>query len=489
MRCCFVRLLLVAMLATQHTDFESFTNALGALPNQPPVPMACEPSPSPIDVDTRAIVQQVVDVLLKHSPSPSVHLEVLGRRWLALARNESVTNLTSTLLPAKAPAMKMRYNAARAVLELMPVTPDCPQATIAFLTSKADTHRSTSDIKVLRRCGNRAVKLAEDGLKQPTSATSKVVPAETIKALDAHRAAEHANGGKSAWTRAEDIALLELHAGDLPMSTHHPALANRSHSARRHRVLVLQKHVGGLVRATFSKSITNQAGPLLELHYGRWTRLSPDLALPENSQVDWLNGVARAPAAWDLQLNPDAIVLFDAERQEWIDLDASDLIMLPDVRRSMTLHQIMNHVENWMQTKASPGLPERINFEDLRFAFLPSDLKQPSPFEEAVAAAAPTAGQSVLYHRADGSTARASVRTVNVPPPPPPPPPPVATPHARQGLPIRHEESPAVKPTTPPKTAGQETGAAAPLIETRFPSQRMLEAIISTGDPSSSEFR
>ena len=26
--------------------------------NQPPVPMACEPSPSPIDVDTNAIVQQ-----------------------------------------------------------------------------------------------------------------------------------------------------------------------------------------------------------------------------------------------------------------------------------------------------------------------------------------------------------------------------------------------------------------------------------------------
>jgi hypothetical protein len=103
--------------------------------------------------------------------------------------------------------------------------------------------------------------------------------------------------------------------------------------------------------------------------------------------------------------------------------------MLPDVRRTMTLHQIMNHVEHWMQTKASPGLPERIKFKDLRFAFLPSDLKQPAPFEEAVAAAAPTAGQSVLYHRADGSTARASVKTVNVPPPPPPP---VATPHARQ---------------------------------------------------------
>jgi hypothetical protein len=300
------------MFATQHTDFESFTNALGTLPNQPPVPMACEPSPSPIDVDTNAIVQQVVDVLLKHSPSPAVHLEVLGRRWLALARNESVTNLTSTLLPAKVPAMNKRDKRAREVLEHMPVTPDCPKATIALLMSQASTHRSAADIKILRRCGAAAVKLAEAGLKQPTSATSKVVPAATIKALDAHHAAEHANGGKSAWTTAEDIALLELHAGDLPMSTHHAALVNRSHSARRGRMLRLQKHVGGLVRATFSKSITNQAGPLLELHYGRWTRLAPDLALPENAQVDWLNGVARAPAAWDLQLNPDSIVLFDA---------------------------------------------------------------------------------------------------------------------------------------------------------------------------------
>jgi len=119
MRCNSVRLLLVAMLATQHTDFESFANALGALPNQPPVPMACEPSPSPIDVDTKAIVQQVVDVLLKHSPSPAVHLEVLGRRWLALARNESVTNLTSTLSPAKVPAMKKRDKRAREVLDLV----------------------------------------------------------------------------------------------------------------------------------------------------------------------------------------------------------------------------------------------------------------------------------------------------------------------------------------------------------------------------------
>jgi hypothetical protein len=72
MRWCSVRLLLVAMLATQHTDFESFANALGAIPNQPPVPMACEPSPSPIDVDTKDIVRQVIDVLLKHSPSPAM---------------------------------------------------------------------------------------------------------------------------------------------------------------------------------------------------------------------------------------------------------------------------------------------------------------------------------------------------------------------------------------------------------------------------------
>ena len=222
--------------------------------------------------------------------------------------------------------MNKRDKRARAVLELMPVTPGCPQATIALLMSQASTHRSDADIKVqLRRCGAQAVKLAEAGLKQPTSATSKVVPAVTIKALDAHRAAEAQNAGeKRAWMRVEDVALLELHAGDLPVSTHHPALVNQTHSARRNRMLLLQKHVGGLVRATFSKSITNQAGPLLELHYERWTRLAPDLALPENAQVDWLNGVARAPAACNLQLDPDSIVLFGAAREEWIDLDASE---------------------------------------------------------------------------------------------------------------------------------------------------------------------
>ena len=64
MRCCSVRLLLVvAMLATHHTDFESFTNALGTLPNQPPVPMACEPSPSPIDVDTKAAMWALLCLL------------------------------------------------------------------------------------------------------------------------------------------------------------------------------------------------------------------------------------------------------------------------------------------------------------------------------------------------------------------------------------------------------------------------------------------
>jgi hypothetical protein len=43
----------------------------------------------------------------------------------------------------------------------MPVTPDCPQATIALLMSQASTHRSAADMKVLRRCGAAAVKLAE----------------------------------------------------------------------------------------------------------------------------------------------------------------------------------------------------------------------------------------------------------------------------------------------------------------------------------------
>jgi hypothetical protein len=100
--------------------------------------------------------------------------------------------------------MNKRDKRAREVLELMPVTPGCPQAIIALLKSKASTHQSAADMNVLRRCGNRAVQLAEAGLKQPTAAISKVVSAETIKALDAHRAAEaQKNGEKRAWMRVK----------------------------------------------------------------------------------------------------------------------------------------------------------------------------------------------------------------------------------------------------------------------------------------------
>ena len=78
MRCRSVRLLLVAMLATQHTDFESFANALGALPNQPPVPMACEPSPSPIDMHSSDCVRACVSFsvillsIMRHVKKPFI---------------------------------------------------------------------------------------------------------------------------------------------------------------------------------------------------------------------------------------------------------------------------------------------------------------------------------------------------------------------------------------------------------------------------------
>jgi hypothetical protein len=94
-----------------------------------------------------------------------------------------VTNLTSTLSPAKVPAMNKRDKRARAVLELMPVTRDCPQATIALLMSHASTHRSAADIKVLRRCGAQAVKIAEAGLKQPRDMVhfdARLLPGEPV---------------------------------------------------------------------------------------------------------------------------------------------------------------------------------------------------------------------------------------------------------------------------------------------------------------------
>ena len=53
----------------------------------------------------------------------------------------------------------------------------------------------------------------------------------------------------------------------------------------------------------FPNALTNQAAATLPLSYDRWTPISAQYALPSNAEVDWLKGIARAPATWGLELD------------------------------------------------------------------------------------------------------------------------------------------------------------------------------------------
>ena len=54
------------------------------------------------------------------------------------------------------------------------------------------------------------------------------------------------------------------------------------------------------------------------------TRSTTKHSLPPGAEIDWLRGMARAPETWELQVAPQDILLWDAERDSRFDLDATD---------------------------------------------------------------------------------------------------------------------------------------------------------------------
>ena len=60
-----------------------------------------------------------------------------------------------------------------------------------------------------------------------------------------------------------------------------------------------------------------------------WAQLEP--------HIDWLHGVARAPASWELQLDNSHFVLYDCKHNVPIPVDESDPFTLEDVRPDMTI--------------------------------------------------------------------------------------------------------------------------------------------------------
>ena len=90
---------------------------------------------------------------------------------------------------------------------------------MALLTSGGNATFSTAESKFLRSCGKRATQLAEAGFDKGSSATSKVLPAATIDALNKQREAERSRTAmQKGYSREEDVALLEMNASGLPVS-------------------------------------------------------------------------------------------------------------------------------------------------------------------------------------------------------------------------------------------------------------------------------
>ena len=111
----FLRPIVLMMLASCHCGAANAGRCSSV--HTSPLPMDCDPPSAPLlptaTESAHAIVGEVTRCLQKHSPSPSVHLETLGLRWQALGRNESVSNVSTKLLPAKKNAIEARSTASR----------------------------------------------------------------------------------------------------------------------------------------------------------------------------------------------------------------------------------------------------------------------------------------------------------------------------------------------------------------------------------------
>ena len=70
-------------------------------------------------------------------------------------------------------------------------------------------------------------------------------------------------------------------------------------------------------------------------------------SIPREAEIDWLKGVARTPASWELWLDISRFCFFDSEANEPLRVDhASDVFSLEDVRPSMTIRTVLKHASS-----------------------------------------------------------------------------------------------------------------------------------------------
>ena len=209
---------------------------------------------------------------------------------------------------------------------------------------------------------------------------------------------------KEPWAIEEDACILCARAAGEPLSR--LTLARRSKHSVRQRWTRLRAKVPRAMCA-FGVALSDQEAPALQVQYKRWTPIAAHRSIPREAEVDWLRGVVRAPASWELRLDSSRYCFYDRAANESLPVDTSDVFSLEDVRPDMTIRTVLHHATKWMRSNASPAIAHAIDDDALRLAVLPEG----TPVAHGTPAAYKKDDQ-VQYRCRDGQVRAATVRSV-----------------------------------------------------------------------------
>lgn len=175
------------------------------------------------------------------------------------------------------------------------------------------------------------------------------------------------------WPLPRDAALVVQHTCSTACS--HDELApgiSKDSERSRYKRLNQKAPFNDKVPLPFRRAVTASSAAPQALHYGNWSLINRDMALPGSAEIDWQKGVARAPAAWSLQIAASHILLKEKAGGSVcspVTLDPSLCFELHDVRPDLRVGEILERVRKWVRQLAANAVvldldkrvkPERI---------------------------------------------------------------------------------------------------------------------------------
>ena len=232
-----------------------------------------------------------------------------------------------------------------------------------------------------------------------------------LRLVKMHATARQEAERKRPWLITQDGELLEYHLGG--EATIDIVIDGRSDGAVKRRLRTLRSRLS-FTRNALPHIKCDAEAPYLHLNYSKWTTITADCAIPPQAEVDWLKGVARAPASWDLRLDSHSFCMYDEDAGAWMHIGPSEVFELQNVQPDMTIDDVLGHVRRWAQTSPWPAIAHGLAHEKLRIAILPVEAlplrTHVMPTEEPPAFAT---GARVQYQCRDGRARAATVRAVH----------------------------------------------------------------------------